>query len=586
MESGNKTLDKNWVFMTKIKFQVNSILLRVAVGLATFGLTITADEIGQALIPDAADITHVEGRTTSGRELTVRDEGNSRSVTNVIPGRTRLRRFRDVLGVPAGDRKATLDFMFFNPRERTRKLSFAGFRAQTIPKPYTAEYRLPCRTSGGKFDLSWRRAGEGRDRGCEEGVRVGTRSGLSSLNFPESDQVSTSAKQLSSPQSILYCGARPRSRYSGLFQVSSGVTDDSCESVVRQCEGLSRQGECSLVSMGEWNIQDSILHTAFACSQGTLERRSTGTLMAQLLLNLMQQINANKLSNCAVNVYTSDEEIMTPGDGQAFVRVENTPTGLVLDVLIGEVVVRSVKSRLGKPLKAGQRYFYPDDTTSSINPKQVAQSPEVQDFLDPNQALSPGLPPEVTEDLAAQISDHRIALGLTPVEPLSSYYLRIVRGSGKITSSNVSAVRVGTSEDRVTGGYDPLNRKLTLDIAGRQVEMTLNAPLKENTPVGFKVTRVRPRYSGEQTVSQFQKLVENTGLIFNPQGGGTLRRVGDQIVGDFTVRSEFTQGYFNIRGNFSRFIYSSPRKEGNGLATGEFRLNFQYGTSSNLPNTR
>jgi hypothetical protein len=335
--------------------------------------------------------------------------------------------------------------------------------------------------------------------------------------------------------------------------------------------------------MGEWDIQDPVLHTAFVCGVGPLERRSTGSLMPQLLLDLMQYANANNFSNCVANVYGPNDVIITPRDGQTLVQTRDTGAGLVLDVLIGEVFVRSAVSRLGTPIKAGQRYSYPQNLSTSVNPRQLAQSPEIQSFLDPKQALSPGLPQEVTEDIAAQIADHRIALGLPSVEPLSSYYLKIISGSGRVNSSSVSAVRVGTTENRVTGEYDPLERKLSLDIAGRRVEMALNMPLKENVPIGFKVISVKPRRSPEPTVSQFQKLVENTLAILRPEGGGQLRRVGNQISGNFTVRSSFAGGRFNIRGNQSKFTYSSPPRQGEGLATGEFSLNFQYSTSSNLP---
>jgi hypothetical protein len=195
-------------------------LIYITVSLITFGFAIAATKPGQAEIPDAANITRVEGRTISGRELTIRDEGNSRSITKVIPGSTTLRRFRDVLGVPAGDRKATLDFFFFRAN---RKLKSAGYRAQTVPQPNAAEYRLPCRVNGGKIALSWRRSGEGRDRGCQGGVRVSPNLGLSSLGFPDSDEVSVSSKQkqlFGSPNSIFYCGARPK--YSGFFKFLQG----------------------------------------------------------------------------------------------------------------------------------------------------------------------------------------------------------------------------------------------------------------------------------------------------------------------------------------------------------------------------
>jgi hypothetical protein len=174
-------------------------------------------------------------------------------------------------------------------------------------------------------------------------------------------------------------------------------------------------------------------------------------------------------------------------------------------------------------------------------------------------------------------------LGLPPVAPLSSYYLRVRSGSGSITSSRIPAVAVGKTVNQVTGGYDPSTRTLRLDIAGRQVEMILNAPLNDNVPITFKVERVRPRFDRESTVSQFPKLVQNILAITEVEGGGTLRKQGNQIRGEFTVRGDFLGGRFNIQGNSSTFFPSSPSREGKSLATGKFLLNVQIGTSSNIP---
>ncbi len=537
-----------------------------------------------ARIPDAAGISSVKGRANvPGKVVQVRREGDSSSIKNVFPGRTILKSYVDVLDVPASNNlKATLDFLF----KESSVWKYAGYRAETVPQPTPSEYRLPCRENGGTFKLSWRSAAGNLDRGCgEQGVQAGPSSfegaPLSSLKLLNSIQATKSLNLAqAAPSSVLYCGARPKD---GLFMAASGVNDDSCQEIVQRCTEANGGSECSLVSMGEWNISDPNLNAVMECDKGPLRGQANGSQMANVLSDLTQRAASDSLTGCAFNVYAPGEQIIKPGSGQTLVRGTDTGTGINVDVLIGSVVIRSITKPLGISVKAGQRYSTVDNTTTPIDPKQIAQTSEIQDFLDPKQALSPDLSPKIAEEIAAQIADHRVALGLPAVAPLSSYYLQVTSGSGSITSSAISAVPVGRSVNQVTGGYDPSTRTLRLDIAGRQVDMVLNAPLNDNVPIAFKVERVRPRYSGEPSVSRFPKLVQNILEILGVEGGGTLRKQGNQIKGDFTVRGDFLGGRFNIQGNSSQFFGSSPSRQGKGLATGRFLLNIQIGTSSNIP---
>jgi hypothetical protein len=539
-----------------------------------------------ALIPDAAGISSVKGRANvPGKVVQVRREGDSSSIKNVFPNRTILKSYVDVLDVPASNNlTATLDFLF----KETTVWKYAKFRAQTVPRPTPSEYRLPCRAGGGTFTLGWGSAGENKERGCEEGVPAGPSSfegaPLSSLKLLNSIQATKSLNLAqAAPSSVLFCGARPKL---GLFVAASGVNDESCQEIVQRCTEANGGSECSLVSMGKWDISDPNLNAVMECDKGPLRGQANGSQMGNVLSDLTQRAASDSLTGCAFNVYAPGEQIIKPGSGQTLVQGTDTGRGINVDVLIGSVVIRSISKPLGISVKAGQRYSTVDNTTTPIDPKQIAQTSEIQDFLDPKQALSPDLPPKIAEEIAAQIADHRVALGLPPIAPLSSYYLRVTSGSGSITSSRIPAVAAGKTVNQVTGGYDPSTRTLRLDIAGRQVEMILNAPLNDNVPIAFKVERVRPRFDRESTVSQFPKLVQNILAITEVEGGGTLRKQGNQIRGDFTVRGGFLGGRFNIQGNSSTFFPSSPSREGKSLATGKFLLNVQIGTSSNIPAKR
>ncbi|MEH2051980.1 hypothetical protein [Nostoc sp.] len=107
--------------------------------------------------------------------------------------------------------------------------------------------------------------------------------------------------------------------------------------------------------------------------------------------------------------------------------------------------------------------------------------------------------------------------------------------------------------------------------------------MNENVTIPFKVIGVRPRRSGEPSVSQFPKLVQNILGILGVEGGGTLRKQGNKIQGEFTVEGKSYIGNFIIQGNNSVFEPSSPTREDTGSVKGTFVLNVQIGTSSNVP---
>ncbi|MBN3907093.1 MAG: hypothetical protein HWQ35_11175 [Nostoc sp. NMS1] len=568
----------------QVKF-IYHIIIQLTILLITpiFSLLITSKSYGGSRIPDGASIYKVQGKTINNRSLTVRHEGDSRSIRNYIPGISEVLTYRDVLGIPANKNLiATLDFLF----QQNDKWDSSGYRVNTVPKPTPSEYRFPCRVSGGTFTLGWRNAGENIDRGCASGVRVGTNSVKSSLlpalNIFNSASITKSVKQdqTVNDDSVLYCGANPKS---GFFVTYSGIADDSCQQTIEKCISENGSSECTLASMGEWNLNDLELNAELLCSKGPIRRHSNGSEMSNLLDELTQWVVSQELTDCAFNVYTPREQIIRPGNGQTLIRGIDTGSDILIDVLIGTVYITSINNTLGLPVKAGQRYSIANNTTAKINPQKIAESPEIKSFLDPKQSIPPNLPVNIREEIAAQIANSRTALKLPPIAPFSSYYLRVISGSGSIKNSNVAAVSVGTSVSEVAGGYDPSTRELILDIAGRQVGIVLSAPLNDNLTIPFKVIGVKPRISGEPSVSKFPKLVENVLGVLGVEGGGTLKKQGNKIQGSFTVEGKSSIGKFIIGGNNSVFEPSSPLTESTGLVNGTFSLNVQIGTSSNLP---
>ncbi|OYD95155.1 hypothetical protein CDG77_10545 [Nostoc sp. 'Peltigera membranacea cyanobiont' 213] len=566
------------LFQIKLTYHVIIQLL-----IPIFSLLIIKQSYGGSRIPDGASIYKVQGKTINNRSLTVRREGSSRSIRNYVPGISEVLTYRDVLGIPANKNLiATLDFLF----QQDNEWNSSGYRVSTLPKPTPSEYRFPCRVSGGTFTLGWRDAGENIDRGCASGVRIGTSSVKSSLlpflNIFNSASMTKSVKQTetANDDSVLYCGANSKS---GFFVTDSNITDDSCQQTIEKCVSENGGSECTLASMGEWNFNDLELNAELLCSKGPIRRHSNGSEMSNLLDDLTKWVISQELSDCAFNVYTPREQIIRPGNGQTLIRGIDTGSDIFIDVLLGTIYITSINNTLGIPIKAGQRYSVANNATANIDPKQIAKSTEIQSFLDPKQSIAPNLPANIREEIATQIANNRTALKLPPIAPFSSYYLRVISGSGSIKNSNVAAVSVGTSVSEVAGGYDPSTRELILDIAGRQVGIVLSAPLNENLTIPFKVIGVKPRISGEPSVSKFPKLVENVLGVLGVEGGGTLKKQGNKIQGSFTVEGKSSIGKFIIGGDNSVFEPSSPLTESTGLVSGTFSLNVQIGTSSNLP---
>jgi hypothetical protein len=109
-----------------------------------------------------------------------------------------------------------------------------------------------------------------------------------------------------------------------------------------------------------------------------------------------------------------DEVTVVPTPGESIIQTADSAAGISIDVLVGDVQVKSAKNPGGRLVKAGERYDYPQDTITPIDINPIVNSPEMQEFLNPNNWSSPQLPPRVAKALSSQIVNYRTALGLSP----------------------------------------------------------------------------------------------------------------------------------------------------------------------------
>ena len=106
-----------------------------------------------------------------------------------------------------------------------------------------------------------------------------------------------------------------------------------------------------------------------------------------------------------------DEVTVVPTQGQSIIQTADSAAGISIDVLVGDVQVKSAKNPEGRPVKAGERYNYPQDTVTPFDPTPIVNSPEMQEFLNPNNWSSPDIPQRVADGFSEQLGEMRTALG-------------------------------------------------------------------------------------------------------------------------------------------------------------------------------
>ena len=226
-----------------------------------------------------------------------------------------LRRFKDTLEIP-GDNRSGANLSFIS--ETTVTKEHGRLIARTVPSKDNTEYRFPCGLSRGRVTIGWGKAGDVRDRACNEGIGVGPRVGKQSY--------------------------RPNLNYRDGLQASKKI------------------------------------------------------LLAQSF---------------------SDVIVVPPDSGSRLLQAVANENGAEIITLQGDILVKSGKHLQGRLIPEGNQYSYPQDTITPIDKNSIINSPAVQDFLNPNNWLSPDIPQRVADGIAGQLGEMRTALSQLPQQPLA-----------------------------------------------------------------------------------------------------------------------------------------------------------------------
>lgn len=133
-----------------------------------------------------------------------------------------------------------------------------------------------------------------------------------------------------------------------------------------------------------------------------------------------------------------DEVTVVPTPGESVIQTADNAAGIKIDVLVGEVQVKSAKNPGGRLVKAGERYNYPQDTITPIDLNPILNSPEMQDFLNPNNWLSPDIPQRVADGIVGQLGEMRTALSQLPQQAVASTPRTLASNSGTPASQSLT----------------------------------------------------------------------------------------------------------------------------------------------------
>lgn len=112
---------------------------------------------------------------------------------------------------------------------------------------------------------------------------------------------------------------------------------------------------------------------------------------------------------------SSNEVTVSPASERTtLAQTRASGTSIEVYTLQADLRVTSAKYPQGRVIPEGKKYTYPQDTIEDIDRNAIGRSPDMQDFLNPDNWLSPDLPQNVAQGIAAQLKEHQAAFSTTP----------------------------------------------------------------------------------------------------------------------------------------------------------------------------
>jgi hypothetical protein len=305
--------------------------------------------------------------------------------------------------IPKGDSWAKLIFSRQNPQGSSQLVQLGPNNSRN------SEYLFPCTASGGTGTIGW---GLTRSDSGECGLLV-IRGGTARIsNFPRS--LSRYIAQLhkvlpkgfsisqDASQTQYYCGALANSGEGEWGSAVDSSWQEACQNAVQECQASTQNGECSVATLGDWDVTDPSLMVSLACTQRivlTNRNMISGSEVSEKLSDFERLYRPIHSKNCLPIVYGSDDVIVSPAtNGLTLIQTKNTDGNIEVDVLVGSINLISAKRSAGLFLDKGAGYYNGDGRITGIECQSISRSSSMRNFLNPSSWL---------QNLTSQLEGYR-----------------------------------------------------------------------------------------------------------------------------------------------------------------------------------
>jgi hypothetical protein len=351
-----------------------------------FSSLLLSSSISQCLVPDFAKITKIQDLGDEGEGVTI----NSR------PAKLgdKLTQYDDELTIAptlgSKNNFANLDLV----KKGVKPLWIKA----TAKDGQRTVYQIPCQLKEDRYaeaEITW---SNGKKSVCGEGVRVSPNSrkianftNRQDIQMPQAIVIAN-AKNIAidiaqqSPSWNYYCSSVPNSMKGfGNFALETTSIEDACQNSQQECRTYHRK-DCSIATMGRWNINDSNLKMSSMCYDNRISEYTSLFTGKSLYKSLKRKrisritvlpkkipgddattkiitaafiLDGSNFPSCYLQIYSSDKILISPLNNQLTkVNTYGLEDGIKVDVLEGQVELHSTKNPEGILARKGENYFF------------------------------------------------------------------------------------------------------------------------------------------------------------------------------------------------------------------------------------
>ncbi|WP_088889067.1 hypothetical protein [Leptolyngbya ohadii] len=258
---------------------------------------------------------------------------------------------------------------------------------QAGPSNVDSSYQFPCEANG-NIVIGWHPGQRGRMCSGTAGFTLrlpasGNRAEIDNPGRQYASKELTLAETVVANTLYQYCSTASKNRG---WWASWGTNDDPCTRAIELCLQSASADRCEIVGTGSWYARDPDVLAIAGCPDNRVytQRNSGREIATRLIQQIDAETKADGQTVCALNVYRPGDVNVSPASEDAtLVSVETLNSSMTIKALTGDIVVRNLERPEGFVLETGNQYIYPQNQIQPLNPAQAAQSPVVQEFLNP-----------------------------------------------------------------------------------------------------------------------------------------------------------------------------------------------------------